>query len=235
MGLGVLFIGYVLTSVFTLAPTYFLTDLIGSFVIFEAVGKLRRHAERFRYAAAAVYAMFCVSAVQCVYYTLKYIGIVEGFEIFENILEVVRLAVMYALTAAILLSLSQLSESVGDKKLADKGVRNVWIFSVSYVFMIVLSLDFDFLDEFIAAFTAFGFLFRILAVLLNCVYLYSCYMWICLAGDHDMSRQSALDRFFGKLMPKPKKKEPDSEPEPAPIPGKKKKKLLKAKENEKED
>ena len=65
MGLGLLFVGYVFVSLFTLAPTYFVTDLVGSFIIFEALGKLRRHAERFRYALAAVYAMFAVSVVQC--------------------------------------------------------------------------------------------------------------------------------------------------------------------------
>ena len=233
MGLGLLFIGYVLVAVFTLAPTYFLTDLIGSFVIFEALGKLRRNAERFKYAVWSVYAMFSVSAVQCAYYAVKYIGLIEGYEIFENALEAVRLAVMYALTVTVLLALSQLASSVGDKKLADKGVRNVWLFSISYVFMIVLSLDFGFLTEFKSAFSAFGFAFRILAVLLNCVYLYSCYMWICLEGDHDMSRLSVLDRFFGKLAPKPKEKKPDGEePEPPPIPGKKRKKLEREKREE---
>ncbi len=207
MGLGVLFIGYVLAAVFTLAPTYFITDLIGSFVIFNATVKLRRHASRFRYAEAADIVMFFVCAVQCVYYAIKYVGLIEGNGTFESGLEIVRITVMFALTVSILLALSQLAASVGDKKLADKGVRNVWLFSVSYVFMILLSLDFDFLGDFIAAFTAFGFVFRILTVLLNCIFLYSCYMWICLEGDHDMTHLSPMDKFFAKLTPKSKPKD----------------------------
>ncbi len=205
MGLGLLFVGYVFVSLFTLAPTYFVTDLVGSFIIFEALGKLRRHAERFRYALAAVYAMFAVSVVQCAYYAVKYIGIIEGRAVFENVLEIVRLAVMFLLTEALLLSLSQLASNVGDRKLSEKGTRNAWFYVVNYVFIIALSLDFDFLAGFKSAFMAFGLLLRIVCALLNCAFIYSCYMWICLEGDRDMSRPSAADRFIGKLMPKKEK------------------------------
>ena len=209
MGLGVLFIGYVLLSVFTLAPTFFVTDLIGSFVIYEALGKLRRHAARFRYAIMADYAVFAVSAVQCVYYAIRYVGIIEGAEIFEWGLEIARLAAMFVLTETVLLALSELASSVGDGKLADKGKRNAWFYVINYVFIIVLSLDLSFLYDFRAAFSAFGLLLRIMCALLNCAFMYSCYMWICLEGDHDMTKPSALDKFFGKLAPSEKKHAPD--------------------------
>ena len=209
MGLGVLFIGYVLAAVFTLAPTYFVTDLIGSFVIFNATVKLRRHASRFRYAEAADIVMFFVCAVQCVYYAIKYVGLIEGNGTFESGLELVRITVMFALTVSILLALSQLASSVGDEKLADKGKRNVYFFVLSYVLMIALSLDFEFMRDFKAAFSAFGLMFRILCALLNCVYIHSCYMWICLESDHDMDKLSAGDRFIGRIMPKKGNKDAD--------------------------
>ncbi len=211
MGLGILFVGYVFVSLFTLAPTYFVTDLVGSFVVFEALGRLRRHAERFRYAVASVYAMFAVSAVQCVYYAVKYVGLIEGYEAFENGLEVVRLAVMFLLTETLLLALSQLASNVGDLKLSEKGVRNAWFYVVNYVFIIALSLEFDFLADFKSAFMAFGLLLRIVCALLNCAFIYSCYMWICLEGDRDMNTPSAADRFIGKLAPKKGVPESDGE------------------------
>lgn len=228
MGLGVLFFGYVLVSIFTLSPVYFITDLVGSFAIFEALGKLRRHADRFRYALWSVYAMFFVSAAQCVYYAVKYVGIIEGGLIYENIIEIARLTVMFFLTVTILLSLSELASSVGDGKLADKGKRNVWFYLINYAFIIVLSLDFDFLGDFVSAFSAFGLFFRVMCAIINCVYLYSCYMWICLEGDHDMNKPSAIDRFMGKLSPPPKEKPPEQAPapssQPAAVTYKKKKK-----------
>ncbi len=216
MGLGILFFGYVLVSVFTLAPTYFITDTIGAYVIFIALGKLRRHAPRFRYAIAANYAFFAVAAVQTVYYSLRYIGVVDPVSIFENALEIVRLSILFIFTAALLLSLSQLASSVGDEKLAYKGKRNIWFFAASYILMIALSLDYPFLTDFKAAFSAFGLIFRLFCALLNCVYIYSCYMWICLESDHDMTKISAMDRFIGRAVPKKNKKEPDAEAKPAP-------------------
>lgn len=210
MGLGVLFFGYVLLSFFSFTPMVgFLIDLIGTFVIFEAINKLKRHARKFRYAAIAVYVMFFVSVIRCVYYGAVSLQFIEDREILTTSIEAVRLTALFILTVTVLLSLSELALSVGDLKLADKGKRNAWLYTVSNVFMILMMLEFDFLADFRDAFSAFSMVFWLLCVLLNCIYIYSCYMWICLEGDHDMTRPSGLDRFFGKLMPKKKELPPD--------------------------
>ncbi len=202
MGLGLLFIGYLLVSVFTLAPSYFITDLIGAYVMTEALGKLRPHAERFRYALIFCYLLFAVAAVQCGYYALLYVGIIDGAALLENAIEIARLAAMFAYTVSMLLALAQLSSSVGDEKLAYKCRRNMWFYCVYYFFLISLSLDFDFLEAYISAFSAFAFLLKFVCAILICANVYSCYMWICLEGDHDMEKEKKPSRvleFFGKV------------------------------------
>ncbi len=209
MGLGILLFGYVFVALFTFSPVYFVTDLVGAYLIFVALGKLRRHAPRFKYAVVSNYAYFIIAAVQCVYTSVKVIGLYDGTELFDHALEICRLAALFILTVSVLLALSQLASSVGDEKLADKGKRNVYFFVLSYVLMIALSLDFEFMRDFKAAFSAFGLMFRILCALLNCVYIHSCYMWICLESDHDMDKLSAGDRFIGRIMPKKGNKDAD--------------------------
>lgn len=213
MGLGVLFVGYVFLSLFTLTPTFFVTDLLGSFVIYSALEKLRRHAPRFRYAVISVYAMFAVSTVQCVYYILQYLGVLAPNEFFElYILEVCRLTAIFALTMTLLSALSQLASSVGDEKLAGKGRRNMWFYLFSYILVMVISLDLPFLAEFNLAFSPFSLIFRILCYVLNCIFIFSCYMWICLDKDHDMTNLSPVERFIGKVtMTDRKKKGADAE------------------------
>lgn len=201
MGLGVLFIGYVLISVFTYAPTFFITDLIGAFVMHEALVKLERHAKRFKYAIYSVYALFVVATVQCVYYALHYVGIIESLsDTVNTVIEVCRLVTVLVYTVTMLLSLEELSRSVGDNKLGDRCRRNMWYYVISFAMSLSLSFDLDILKDYVSAFSAFAFLLKLLCSFLVPAVIYSCYMWICLSGDHDMDKkESKLQGFFSKI------------------------------------
>ena len=200
MGLGVLFIGYVLLSVFTFAPTYFITDFISAFIMHEALQKLRRHAAKFKYTIYSVYLLFAQTAVQCIYYSLVYTGIIERADTVANIIEISRLAVVFTYTVTLLTALGQLALSVGDVKLSDRAHRNICYLVVSYALSISLSLDFDFMKSYIASFSAVGFLFKLLCSISICLFIYSCYMWICLEGDHDMEQKpSKIGKLFKKI------------------------------------
>lgn len=207
MGLGILFVGYVFISLFTLTRTFFVTDLLGSFIIFTALERLRPHAPKFRYAVIAVYFMFAVSSVQCVYYSLQYMSVIGVYRIFEQYgLEICRLLAFFAMTMTLLSALSQLASLVGDEKLSGKGRRNMWFFLISNALVLLISLDIPALSEFNAAFSPFCLIFRIVCLLLNCIFMFSCYMWICLEKDHDMTGLSSLERFIGKVTMTDRKK-----------------------------
>ncbi len=204
MGLGLLFIGYLLVSLFTFAPTFFLTDLIGAFIMHEALVKLRPHAKKFRYALYAVYALFAVMTVQCVYYTLHYVGIIESLsDIITKIIDLSRQGLMLVYTVLLLLSLEELALSVGDKKLGDRCRRNMWYYVFSIVLFLSLSFDLGISEEYaayVSAFSAAAFLLKFLCAILVPAVIYSCYMWICLEGDHDMNKkESKLSGFFSKV------------------------------------
>lgn len=201
MGLGLLFIGYVLLSLFTYAPTFFITDFIGAFIMYEALMKLRRHAPRFKYAVMSVYALFAVVTVQCIYYLLNYVGVIELASTVTTAIEIGRLVTMLFFTVATLLALEQLARSVGDNKLADRCKRNMWYYIFSFVLSLSLSFDFDFLESYISAFSQLAFLFKLLCAFLVPAVIYSSYMWICLEGDHDMNKKkdSKISVFFSKL------------------------------------
>lgn len=229
MGLGILFIGYVLSAVYTLSKTFFVTDLIGCFLMYTAVEKLLPYAKKFKYARVAVIIEFIQAAAQCVYYVLVNLIGWEGIDIFETVLEVVRICSLALTTITLLLALRELALSVGDNKLGDDAVRDVWLYSVSIVLSVVLSLDIEPLYEFQSAFSALGFIFKLFCAALVCAYLYRCYMWICFEEDHDMTKRSKLDKMlsFGKnrhvdFIEEPIKK--TEEPTPASHTQKKKKK-----------
>ncbi len=204
MGLGLLFIGYFLVSVFTYAPTFFITDLVGVFIMHEGLLKLRRHAKKFNYTLYAVYFLFIVAAVQCVYYALHYVGIIESLnETARMTLDLVRQISVLIYTVLMLLSLEELARSVGDGKLADRCRRNIWYYTVSFALFLSLSLDLDVFAEYaayVSAFSAAAFLLKFLCALLVPAVIYSCYMWICLERDHDMTpKPSKTAGFFSKL------------------------------------
>lgn len=203
MGLGLLFIGYLLVSVFTYAPTFFITDLVGAFVMHEALVRLRRHASKFKYAIYSVYVLFAVTTVQCVYYALHYVGIIESLsETVKAAVEICRLVSMLFYTVTMLLSLEELSRSVGDNKLGDRCRRNMWYYVVSFALSLSLSFDIEALADYVSAFSAAAFLIKLLCSFLVPAVIYSCYMWICLSGDLDMNKpkkESKLSKFFSKV------------------------------------
>ncbi len=205
MGLGQLFIGYILVSLFTYAPTFFITDLVGAFVMHEALQKLRRHAPKFKYTIWAVYALFCLATVQCVYYALHYVGITETLNSsITKLLDIARQIVMLGYTALMLLSLEELARSVGDGKLGDRCRRNMWYYIAVFVLSLSLSFEIDGLSEYaayVSAFSATVFLLKFLCAVLVPAVIYSCYMWICLEGDRDMSKikPPKTQGFFSKV------------------------------------
>ena len=100
-------------------------------------------------------------------------------------------------TISLLMALRELSLSVGDTKLAGKAKRNIYLFVISYVLIISLSLDYPWLDSYKAAFSAFALLFRLVCAILISAYIYSCFMWICPASEHDMKpKESKLAAIF---------------------------------------
>ncbi|HPU18497.1 MAG TPA: hypothetical protein PLZ27_07480 [Bacillota bacterium] len=197
MGLGLLFLGYVIYTIFTFAPSFFITDIIGCYLMVEAHIRLVPYGRRFRFSSAALYVLFFHAFAQGVYYTLTVLGIIEAITWVDELILLIRHAVLFVYTVVLLLALRELSLSVGDIKLAGKAKRNIYLFAISYVFIITLSLDYAWLDSYKAAFSAFALLFRLVCAILISAYIYSCYMWICPASDHDMKpKESKLAAFF---------------------------------------
>ena len=77
MGLGLLFLGYVIYTLFTFAPSFFITDLVGCFLMVEAHIRLLPYGRRFRYSSAALYVLFFHAVVQGAYYTLTMLSIIK--------------------------------------------------------------------------------------------------------------------------------------------------------------
>ncbi|MCD7831734.1 MAG: hypothetical protein LUI01_05670 [Firmicutes bacterium] len=204
MGLGILFVGYVLSAIYTLSKIFFVTDLIGCFAMYTAVERLKPYAKKFRYAAVAVIVEFIQAALQCVYYVMTNLVGFEGVDAVETSLELLRIASLAATTITLLLALRELALSVGDVKLGDDAVRNIWIYGTSIALSVVLSLEIDALADFQSAFSAIGYVYKLLAAALVCVYIFRCYMWICFEEDHDMTKRSKLDRM---LIPGKKRRE----------------------------
>ena len=197
MGLGLLFLGYVIYTLFTFAPSFFITDLVGCFLMVEAHIRLLLYGRRFRYSSAALYVLFFHAVVQGAYYTLTMLSIIKTIVWVDDFVLLLRHALLFVYTISLLMALRELSLSVGDTKLAGKAKRNIYLFVISYVLIISLSLDYPWLDSYKAAFSAFALLFRLVCAILISAYIYSCFMWICPASEHDMKpKESKLAAIF---------------------------------------
>lgn len=200
MGFGLLVIGYIMLFSFPICGIDVFPDLLGYILMWAGLRKLSPYHKNFcaaKYIAAALIPFGAVTLAVQVVSCLNTLGYVGGTAV-EWILHVLLPALELLLAFLIfvyhyylLFGIRALAQEVELPKIARKVLRN-WILTILYytlTFAAILT-GYTSLSEtfpYLVYLNPIVALFGILWIVLNTVQLYSCYMWICLPGQEDIT------------------------------------------------
>lgn len=212
MGFGALFIGYVVTYIFSIANLggimdtvefvvmSIITNILGVLIMIYALRMLKDYNKFFKYSLYSSYALLVSGALNIVMFALSdniagYLGDVLGY---------VKAVVVFVFHILLLKGISVLANDVELPKIVKKSRRNTSFTLVYFVSSIFLLLPFpENIASDINLYVKFPVLFiGIIWLVLNAALLYSCYMWICLEGDEDMEVKKSRFEFVNKLNSK---------------------------------
>ncbi len=204
MGFGILVVGYFMLINVPFRGVDVPPDFLGYILIFIALCKLGNYEKKLKYAKFVCIPLIVFSGVKLTLSLLSAFGAGE-YRTAQNAADYAVIVLLLVFYFFLLLGIRDLAVSVELEKNARKSVRNLVIIVVFYVFTVIVNLYAQGVipnDRGIGAGELFAIqqLFGYVVRFLNLVQFISCYMWICLEGDEDMtSRQSALVRFVQRL------------------------------------
>lgn len=203
MGFGTLLFGYFLAFAFSVSPTYFFSDVIGTMVMAYAFTKLSVHARNFKKAAisSAVYSVY--SAV----YAVLHFTVPDKLStvVFESINISFSIAGLFAIHFFMCAGIIELTNSIGLNKIASKARRNLGIFITYIMFYIFILVFGGYIDsgfpEFMKYVYLFNYVFMYLWLLLNIILICSCMKWIGLEGEdeYDPEKATRLQKISHKI------------------------------------
>lgn len=204
MGFGILIVGYFMLINVPFHGVDVPPDFLGYILIFIALCKLGNYEKKLKYAKFVCIPLIVLSGVKLGLSLLSALGAGE-YRTVQNAVVYATAVLLLVFYIFLLLGIRDLAVSVELEKNARKSVRNLVIIVAFYVYTVIVNLYAHGIipndrgigaGELIAIQQLFGYIVRFL----NLIQFISCYMWICLEGDEDMtSRQSALVRFVQRL------------------------------------
>ena len=204
MGFGYLFIGYLLATNFVYSA---FTAIFGVLVLSFGMRRLSRFNLPLRQAGMLVYPMLIVEGGRFVCELLRLLSLfpLSTFQTVSDILTPASTVLLLLFHERLLTGIEELAIETELSKVRYRAKRNRLFSILAYALSIVIALPIG--GEGYLAFTAAAFLPALIAllvtVILNAILLWSCYMWICLPEDLEMTRKKTgiawLDRIEDKL------------------------------------
>lgn len=134
---------------------------------------------------------------------------VESYNTFYKPLSLALEILMMAFTLRLLAGIALLGQETDLPKIVFRAKRNAILIAVAYGLFILCSLPIE--VEWFKYATAYIYaplvIFRLIAMILNAVLIYSCYMYICMPEDLDMPRRKTGIRFLDELFEKMDRRE----------------------------
>ncbi len=203
MGFGLLFIGYLLTFLLSMAGDYgCFFAIVGCVVMLYAMTKLVDYEPRFKYAFFSVIPMaLCVAFDLCVALSAMMGEGLPGFlgaSATEVAVKYAKLVFEMIFHVALLMSLAKIAGDTGVERTARAAWRDLIIYGVYFAAAVVTSC----LPSGLAAapfllMAQFGL--YLLWLVLNSVAIFSCYMRICDEGDQEMKAKPSRFGFVNRF------------------------------------
>ena len=211
MGFGILFIGYIIMSLFSLNPFGDIAQLIGFAVIFYALLKLSPYAKNFMIAKYVTLPLVLTSAFSSVVTVMGKLGADTSFtRPFDGALSAAVAVLFFAFHLFLLFGIREIAKFTELTKIAERAVRNFVVGAFYFALTLVGSLDTPFKEDFAKYFGMPTLVIGLVWYVLNIILIYSSYMWICLEGDEDMERKKSRFEFVNKFNDAFDKKEEEA-------------------------
>lgn len=209
MGFGYLFFGAFLAANFLAYPE--LTMLPAVLLMLMGMLTLGNFNRPLRQARLLLFPAVLVSLVCFVFAAIELFGFLpaESYETASYIFSLALELLMAAFTLRLLSGIALLGEETELPKIVFRAKRNAILIAVSYGLSILLSLPIEAEWFTLAANHTYAplILFRLIAMLLNALLIYSCYMYICMPEDLEMPRRKTGIRFLDGLFEKMDRRE----------------------------
>lgn len=201
MGFGLLLIGYSIAQMFTFLGSYeFAGLLIGYFIMFGALGELKKYCPTFFYATVGCVLMLLYSFA----YTFVSVDEMLGLGVIvhtENLLltmEIVQFALGLIFNFALLYGIADLARRVDFEQIRTKAYRNMALVGIHAAYRVFLFLPLEVIKN-DAVFLMSLLMITIIAYsLMNLGLFFKCYAFICPQGDEEMPRKDSRFEFVNK-------------------------------------
>ena len=209
MGFGYLFFGVFLAANFLAYPG--LTMLPAVLLMLNGMLTLGNFNRPLGQARTLLFPAAFVSLGCFVFAAIELFGFLpkENYETVSYIFSLVLEVLMAAFTLRLLAGIALLGKETELPKIIFRAKRNAVLLAVSYGLSILVSLPIE--AEWFGRVAVYVYaplvIFRLIAMLLNALLIYSCYMYICMPEDLDMPRRKTGIRFLDDLFEKMDRRE----------------------------
>lgn len=200
MGFGLLVIGYIMLFNFPIYGIDVFPDLLGYILMWAALRKLSLYHKFFRvakYIAAALMPLGTLTLAIQIVSCLSRLGYLQGgavdwtLNVLLPALELFLAFIIFVYHYYLLIGIRALAQEVELPKIARKVKRN-WILTILYYVLTLIGIMTGYagLTErfpYLMYLNPLLALFGVLWIVLNTIQIYSCYMWICLPGQEDIT------------------------------------------------
>ena len=213
MGFGYVFLGYLVSLNFLVYSP--LTTPLAVVLLLRGMQQLGRFNRPLKEGYIILWPTLVLSLFAFFLELMRMLSLI-GNARFEAINAWVSVAMPLALllfTWRLLCGIAALAKETGLPKLVYRANRNLLFTVLAYAAYIFFSLPFS-ADWYVSA-TMHAFvpvlLCRLVAMVLNAMLIYSCYMWICMPEDLDMQRKKTGIAFLDELNEKMDKREEEAQ------------------------
>lgn len=203
MGFGLLFVGYLFAYILRIGvgKYAFAGMLIGCFIMYLALGKLRRYCPSFIYALT----------VDIIRIFASFFEAVEGIDglLFLNlgiagstaalVFRWITFALDLVFNILLLYSIADMANRVELPEIKGKSFRNMIFVGIFYALQLFLYLPLNIGNEAKNNLMVILTLSGLLYALLNSYLIFKCYAFICPEGDEEMARKPSRFAFINKI------------------------------------
>ena len=214
MGFGILLFGYFITTMMPIPLSMLLPidltgfiRMIGYIVVIIAAKKLSEYNSSFGMLVISSFIMTVVSAVEgLIDLGLFFVNNQMGNLPFANLLKTIndmQIVDYLGLTvilfvAALCLSVKQIGEDTGIKKVVTASVRNLVFYAILFIVKAITFLPLSFVDTYANVFVSALLIIELLCWILNLYMIFYCYAKICDSSDIDMKQKESRFSFVNK-------------------------------------
>ena len=208
MGFGILFIGYILTFVLSIASYGCVFSFVGYLVMLFALTKLWEYNGRFKYAFFAALPLLLISAYDVFVMAAGMMGV--GYinpDVLKNSLPYVEIILELAYHGTLALALAAIASDTELNTIRANAVRD-YVLYILYFAIAAISIIPPVLTSSVGRyFTMAAFVAELFCIALFAILIFSCYRNICDESDVNMSAKVSRFGFVNKIRAEYNQKE----------------------------